>query len=149
MWQHDSDPGFLAGAPCSACSDPLQTRGSILGTFRFSLTILQILGFWFWAVCCHVLHRHLIYHFQIWQSGSIEERLTVLCLFSSSVLGSGADVEPARGEAPCPAPVALPAVPGPWWHCGEDKTCLTTGEQQPSRDLSQLLTDISGYCDVL
>lgn len=100
-------------------------------------------------VCCHVLHKHLNQTFQSWQKWQRWREVNSGLFVSCSVIGSGADVEPARGEAPCPAPVALLAVPGPRWHCGEDKTCLTTGEQQLSWGLWQLLTDLSGYCDVL
>lgn len=100
-------------------------------------------------VCCHVLHKHLNQTFQSWQKWQRWREVNSGLFVSCSVLGSGADVEPACGEAPCPAPVALLAVPGPRWHCGEDKTCLTTGEQQLSWGLWQLLTDLSGYCDVL
>lgn len=37
-----------------------------------------------------------------------------------TVFGSGPDVQPASGEASCPAPLAVPAVPWAWRDSGED-----------------------------
>lgn len=36
------------------------------------------------------------------------------------VSGSWVDLQSASREAACPASLALPAVPGPWWDSGED-----------------------------